>query len=49
MIDLEFDSAGEAEAFRAALRDLWGRVEGRFGWTESPRARIVETVEIKEY
>jgi hypothetical protein len=49
MIDLEFDSPGEAEAFRAALRDLWRRVEGRFGWTESPRARIVETVEIKEY
>jgi hypothetical protein len=49
MIDLEFDSAGEAEAFRAALRDMWRRVEGRFGWTESPRARIVEAVEIKEY
>ena len=24
MIDLEFDSSSEAEAFRAALRDLWG-------------------------
>ena len=49
MIDLEFDSSSEAEAFHAALRDLWGRVRDRFGWTESPRARIVELVESKEY
>ena len=49
IVDLEFDTSGEAEAFRAALRDLWGRVQDRFGWTETPRARIVETVESKEY
>jgi hypothetical protein len=49
MIDLEFDSSSEAEAFRTALRGMWGRVQGQFGWTESPRARIVETVESKEY
>ncbi len=49
MVDLEFDNRDEAEAFRAALRDLWGRVQDRFGWTESPRARIVENVESKEY
>jgi hypothetical protein len=49
VIDLEFDSSSEAEAFLTALRDLWGRVQGRFGWTERPRARIMETVESKEY
>lgn len=45
MIDLEFDSASEAEAAHAALRDLWSRVDVM----HSPRARIVEVVESKEY
>jgi hypothetical protein len=49
LVDLEFDTSREAEEFRVALRDLWGRVQDRFGWAESPRARIVETVESKEY
>lgn len=48
MIDLAFDTASEAEAFRAGLRKLWGRVEAE-GLIESPRARIVEAVESKEY
>lgn len=47
MVDLEFDSSREAEACLAALRTLWRRVEGRI--MESPRARIVEAVETKEY
>ena len=47
MVDLEFDSQSEAEAFLVALRELWGRVEGSV--MQSPRARIVETVESKEY
>ena len=47
MIDLEFDSLSEAEAVSAALRDLWGRVQGKI--VESPQARIVEAVESKEY
>ncbi len=46
MVDLEFDTAGEAEAFGAGLRDLWGRVEVV---GENPRARIVDAVETKEY
>lgn len=49
MIDLEFDSSSEAEAFRAALQGLWGRVQDRFGWTEAPQARIAEAAESKEY
>jgi ribosomal protein L35AE/L33A len=47
MIDLEFDSAAEAEAVLGKLRELWRRVEGKV--MESPRARIVEAVESKEY
>lgn len=45
MIDLEFDSASEAEAMHAALRELWSRVD----MMHSPQARIVEVVESKEY
>lgn len=47
MIDLEFDSADKAEAFRAALRDLWRQEEGRI--MEHPQVRIIEAVENKEY
>ncbi len=48
VVDLEFDTVGEAEAFRDALRNLWRRVEAE-GLVESPQARIVEAVESKEY
>ena len=48
IVDLEFDTSDEVEAFRAALRDLWGRVEDDLG-LDGPRARIVEAVESKEY
>jgi hypothetical protein len=47
MIDLEFDTATEAEALLAAMRVVWGRVEGNIRW--NPQARIVEVVENKEY
>lgn len=47
LVDLEFDSSSEAEALLAALRELWARVQGTI--MESPRARIVEAVESKEY
>lgn len=45
MIDLEFDSASEAEAVHAALRELWSRVDVM----HSPQARIAEAVEVREY
>jgi hypothetical protein len=48
IVDLEFDTAGEAEAFRAALRELWDRVGSDLG-LEGPQARIVEAVESAEY
>jgi hypothetical protein len=48
LVELEFDNAGEAEAFRTALRDLWARVDSELG-LEGPQVRIVETVETREY
>ena len=45
MIDLEFNSASEAEAVHSSLRELWSRVEVM----HSPQARIVEAVESREY
>ena len=47
LIDLEFDTKGEAEALLAAMREIWGRVEGTVMW--NPQARIVEIVESKAY
>jgi len=47
MIDLDFDTAGQAEALLAAMRVVWGRVEGKI--IMKPQARIVEAVETKEY
>jgi len=47
MIDLEFDTAQQAEALLAAMRVVWGRVEGTI--MTNPKAQIVEAVETKEY
>ena len=46
-VDLEFDGSGEAAAFQAALEELWRRVEGTV--IQSPRVRLLEAVESKEY
>jgi hypothetical protein len=43
LIDLEFDTQAEAEA----LREVWSRVQGTV--VLDPQARIVETVETREY
>ncbi len=47
MIDLEFDTASQAEALLAAMRVVWGSVEGTI--MSNPQSRIVEAVETKEY
>jgi hypothetical protein len=47
IVELEFDSSGEAEAFLAKLRELWGQVGTELG-LESPHARILELVERKD-
>ena len=48
VVDLEFESGGEAEAFHASLRGLWSRVGGELG-LERPQGRILEEAESKEY
>jgi hypothetical protein len=47
LIDLEFDTATEAQAMFASLQQIWEGVSG----TEisDPHGRIVETVETKAY
>ena len=47
MIDLEFDTVSQAEALLAAMRVVWGRVEGTI--MMNPQARIVEAAETKAY
>jgi hypothetical protein len=47
-VDLEFDTADEAEAFRSSIRELWSRRGAELG-LEDARARIVETAETHEY
>jgi hypothetical protein len=48
VVDLEFDSAEEAEAFGEKLRALWVEAGPRLG-LESPTARVLETVETHSY
>jgi hypothetical protein len=47
LIDLEFDTTSEAEGLLAAMREVWSGVEGTVIW--NPQARIVETVESRQY
>jgi hypothetical protein len=45
-IELEFATMPEAEAMHIALRNLWRSPLAQIG---APTARIIETVEAKEY
>lgn len=47
IIDLEFDTQAQAEALLAAMRVVWGQVEGTI--MTNAQARIGEAVETKEY
>lgn len=47
MIDLEFDTLREAEAFLAAMQQVWRRVQGTIMW--DPKTRISDVMETKEY
>lgn len=47
IVDLEFDTASEAEQLLNAMRIVWRRVEGTV--IMNPQARIVEAVETKSY
>ena len=46
MIELEFAMMPEAEAMQGALRNLWRNPLAEIG---APTARIIETVEAKQY
>ena len=48
-VDLEFDRSDEAEAFRAALRNLWASGRAAPALAGTPQARIVEVVQTEEY
>lgn len=43
-IDLDFDSVGEAEAFRLALQRLWGSGRAAPALAGTPQTQIVEEV-----
>jgi hypothetical protein len=47
MIDLEFDTVEQAEGLLAAMREVWGRVEGTI--MMNAKTHIVEVVEVKQY
>jgi hypothetical protein len=47
MINLDFDTPAQAEALLAAMRVVWGHVQGKI--VTNPRARIVEAVEARDY
>jgi hypothetical protein len=47
-IELDFDTAAEAESMRERLEELWTAAGPRLG-LESPGARIVDVVERKDY
>lgn len=48
MLDLEFDTVGDAEALRGALKELWGRVQTE-GLIGDPRALLVENIETRQF
>jgi hypothetical protein len=47
LIELEFDDAAAAEAFRERLQAMWSRVVAE-GLIEAPTARIAEEVERRQ-
>ena len=47
MIQLEFDTASDADTLLNAMRTVWSRVEGAI--MTNPKAQIVEILEAKEY
>ena len=48
IVDLEFDDADAAESMRAALQQMWTRVQGE-GLIGDQVARLVEPIDFKEY
>lgn len=49
IIDLDFDGSSEAQAFLAAMRNVWRSPRAASALIGSPQARILEAVESEEY
>lgn len=49
MVELEFDTIDQAEACRTALGELWSSSTAAPALMDSPRTRIFEAVEDREY
>ena len=49
VVELDFDSASEAEACGEALRELWKSRQAAPALAGAPRVRIVESVEEERY
>ena len=49
VIDLDFDSSREAEAFAAALHDVWRSSRASPALLGTPETRILEAVATEEY
>jgi hypothetical protein len=47
-VELDFDTAPEAESLRDRLQEMWATAGPRLG-LESPRAWVVDIVERKDY
>jgi ribosomal protein L35AE/L33A len=47
VVDLEFDTLGEAQAFREKLRALWAGAASGLG-LEGVQARILDVVEVRD-
>ncbi len=48
-VDLEFDGRDEAESFKQALEELWRSPQAAPALGGTPRARIVDIVESRQY
>ena len=46
-VDLEFDTRGEAEAFKLGLEEMWRSPQAALVLGGTPRARIVDGVETR--
>jgi hypothetical protein len=49
LVELDFDTAGEADACHAALRQLWSSRQAAPALAGAPRVSIVEVVEDRQY
>lgn len=48
-VDLEFDTRAEAESFQIALERVWTSPQALAALGGTPRSRVVDVVEEKEY